>query len=215
MGKCVNRFEGMRLRRDKDLRKILDELMEYLELREKNQHEQVSEKLWQVIEMMMTFHEIQENFTRRDLQDRLGGIATYLGKWIHAITRDDLSAYVREMFEKTNTYRFFFPAPELRGFPEGFEVGCAKLFPFSKLPDDVKEYISMDWKYQYEIEKKPYRQTLEEYVKQRNEEPYFSLEVIAFGPDKAILTASERANKSLNVLKSIYHSPLSPLRECA
>ena len=199
--------------KNQGFRRVLDESMKLLEFMKKDDHERAYEKLWQVIDMMMKFPQIQRNFTERDIQDRLFQITMYLQKNLDEITKDDLSVYLNEMFEKTFTYQFFFLARELRSFPEGFEIGYGKLLSFLKLPEEVKKYISGWWKVRYKKDK-GYSRTFEEYKKRKENELYLCLEVTSFGPDKAILLASEKANRSLSVLKSVYTTHLSPLREC-
>ena len=132
---------------NKDLQKIVDELMKLSGFRYKGDYKRADEKLRQIIDMMIKFPQIRRNFTERDIEDRLSWIISYVG------SREGLTAYLRETFEKTFTYRFFFPAPELQGFPEGFEIGYGRLFSFPKLPEGIKKYISEKWEFEYEKDK--------------------------------------------------------------
>jgi len=174
--------------------------------RYKGNHKRADEKLRQIIDMMIKFPQIKRNFTERDIKDRISWIISQVG------SREGLSEYLKETFEKTFTYQFFFPAPELTHFPEGFDIGYGRLFSFPKLHEEIKKYISEKWKFEYEKDKEDCP-TFELYKKQKENELYFCLEINSFGREKAKLLASEKANKSLNILKAVYMVHLSPLKE--
>lgn len=191
---------------NKELQEMTDELMKLWVLRYKGDYKRTDEKLKQIGAKMVKFPEIRRNFTERDILDRISWIVSHVG------SQEGLSAYLKETLEKTLTYQFFFPASELTHFPEGFEIGYGRLFSFPKLPEGIKKYISERWKFDYERDKEDCP-TFESYKKQKENELYFCLEIKSFGREKATLLASDKANRSLNILKAVYMVNLSPLKE--
>ena len=72
---------------EREFEKILDESMRLLEFWAKHDIELMDEKKSEVVDMMMTFPQIQRNFTRKDLRDRFGWIPSNLDKWVHSVSR--------------------------------------------------------------------------------------------------------------------------------
>ena len=198
----------------RNLKGMLDEIIRLFKLAKEGSKEQANKKEEEIIDLMTLSPQIKRNFTRRDLSDLFLQIEIDLNKNLGEITKDELETYFNKLLSKTLTYKFFFPVSELRDFPDGFELGYGKLLSFGKLPEKIKADISYEWKWKYEKDKE-YSRTFEEYKERKENEKYLCLEVASIGHGKAILLATEKANKSLGILKVVYQAPLSILRECS
>lgn len=179
--------------------------------------QRVEEQCSRIIDMMMQFQIIRDNFTINDVKNGFSMLATHLGKNLRNITKDDLNVYLNEMFEKRFVYNFFFSISIISGFPDEFKIGYGIIKSFKKLPKEVKDYIASTWELAFKENSTIYGihcKTFEEYKEGRENEAYLCLEITSFGLDKAILLATEKANQSFSILKIVYMVDLPSLREC-
>jgi len=164
---------------------------------------------------MFTSKELQEHISHEELRDAFDDICYATRKKYEELTIEDARAFLDRFYRRPGRYRFFFPARNLWGYPDGYVVGECSLNSLRHLPQDVRHRISSGWKYTYSREKEIYGSRGEsDYENSKMSETYFCVEVRAFGRRTAIETATRLANQGRNILKCFHHiSHLPKLRE--
>ncbi|AIC16517.1 hypothetical protein [Nitrososphaera viennensis] len=104
-----------------------------------------------------------------DISDFFVAILLYTQKnSIPEISRDDLITAIDErIFGNPKKFHFYFRLGRLFDFPEGYQVGSGKLFPFDKLPDFAQKNLSWEWKHKYNMDRLYATEKLTEYKKRR------------------------------------------------
>ena len=111
------------------------------------------------------------------------------------------------------SYSFFFPLDELRGLPEGYQLGACKVQKFTSLPPQAQRYLSSFWKYVFERDKSTLIPSFEDYQKRKTEQTYLCCDVQAIGYNKAVELAKRSANRSISIYNCLYMAELRPLNE--
>jgi hypothetical protein len=172
-----------------------------------------SEKLDKLAAAMFTSKELREHISHEELRDAFDNICYATGTKYEGLTIKDVMAFVDRFYKRPGRHRFFFPARNLWGYPDGYVVGECSLHSFGHLPQDVRHKISSGWR--YSREKEIYgSQTESDYENSKMSEIYFCIEIRAFGRRTAIETATRLVNQGRNILKCFHHiSHLPKLRE--
>lgn len=171
-------------------------------------------KLRELALLLFKTRDIKRCMSFRDLWDDMSRIVMLVGKPLTNITEADLKKLLDRYFRDPENYSFYFPARQLEDVQDSHRVGACDLHSFKQLPSLARKGIAQQWRHQYRHEYYPFGNTLAKYREERKKDTYFCVEVKALGFFKAIETATELANQSLNVLKCFYLVNHPKLTKC-
>lgn len=102
------------------------------------------------------------------------------------------------------SYNVYFPLDVyVYKFPDGYQLGHAKLLAFRSLPTRVRELFEFNWKFQFEKNEK-HISTLREYLEKKRGIVFLQISVKAHDIEEANQEAFKLADESVNVLRIIY-----------
>lgn len=173
---------------------------------EKEFHNKFMQELAKLCEILKQMPAKMDNASFRDVHDFFSpGMLLYLGKKsVKEVTFEDLKRGLdKKIVGEPFTYNFYFRLGRASDFPEGYQIGSGKLYPFTKLPKHVRDYISLDWKYEYR-DNPEFARTLKEYKEYRRQDWYMHIEVKSVGWNRATEKAIQIARRNMNIYKMVY-----------
>jgi len=167
-----------------------------------NQHDQFSQLRNETISLIQGFLGVKDELAWEDILDVLITPALYLNKPFDDIKDEEFVEFVKKRLLSEKGYHMYFPLYGVCDFPDGYKLGHATLYIYYSIPEPVQKYFDSEWKFQFE--KSRQQVTLEKYLEEKHVTSFLHVSVKAHGSRKAGQKATELADESVHILRSIY-----------
>ncbi len=164
---------------------------------------EASQLLWETVGRILDLDELADVLSERDVTDALMQAPSLLRKDLQDATEAELRDYISKFLVKIREYTAVFPLRDVYDFPPGLPIGSGEFVAFDDLPDRVKTSLENSWRWEFKRNPGFYKEE-EELLRDRKKSSIVEIRVRAVGPQKALELGKQKAEDSLNILRSLF-----------